>query len=144
MQGRKCKPAIARKFSGGKNFWRNWQAAEGRNDIEREKAIRSIAQNEKRNREFKKLRRVLKPRWGGVLPGVDIPRGMKSVDEMWECLKERREEPEDWETVTGKDEVESLVIQWCRRHFGQAAETPLAIREWDRILDVTHKESQVQ
>ena len=74
-----------------------------------------------------------------VIPEVTIPRGVSSVDTMWKTLKEDRSEPEEWETITGRENVQLLMIQWCRKHFNQAAETPLAGSKWERRLNIGDK-----
>ena len=111
--------------------------------MEKEKILRVLAEKEKRHREYWRLRYVLKPKVAGVVPEVRVRRGVTSVDHMWMTLKENREELEDWETITGREEVEEILIQWNRRHFSQASETPLAKGKWERDLDVNNKENKV-
>ena len=60
------------------------------------------------------------------MPEVEVPKGEEIVEEIWETLKERRENPDEWETITGQEKVEHLLIEWNKIHFNQAAETPFA------------------
>ena len=111
---------------------------------EREKAIKEINKREKRNREFGYLRNVLKPRREDVVPEVEVPKGEDMVEEMWETLKERRENPDEWVTITGREKVEHLLIEWNKIHFNQAAETPLANGQWERRLNIRDRKNDVQ
>ena len=56
--------------------------AEEANEIDKEKALKEICKKEKRDREFRRLRYILRPRSAGVAPEVEVPSGMDSVDQM--------------------------------------------------------------
>ena len=73
--------------------------AEVGGEIEKERALKTVAEKEKRQREYRRLRYILKPKAPGAIPEVEVPSGGMSVDEMWLTLKEERQEPERWETV---------------------------------------------
>ena len=111
---------------------------------EREKAIKEINKREKRNREFGYLRNVLKPRREDVVPEVEVPKGEDMVEEMWETLKERRENPDEWVTITGREKVEHLLIECNKIHFNQGAETPLANGQWEGRLKIWDINNDVQ
>ena len=40
--------------------------------------------------------------------------------------------------------MEAILIKWNKKHFAQAAETPLARGRWERVLDLKDKESRVK
>ena len=107
-----------------------------RGEAESEKAIKEINKRERRNREFGYLRNVLKPRREDVVPEVEVPKGEDTVEEMWETLKEKRENPNERETITGREKVEHLLIEWNKIYFNQAAETLLANGRWERSLNI--------
>ena len=50
---------------------------------------------------------------------------------------------EKWEQVTGRKEVEDVMVPWCAEHFCQAAETPFAQGKWNDELDVLKEGSRV-
>ena len=39
------------------------------------------------------------------------PRGEKSVDKMWEMLKENREEPREWDETFDTTSIDSLISE---------------------------------
>ena len=63
------------------------------------------------------------------------PRGEKSVNKMWEMLKENREEPSEWDEKFDTTSIDSLISEWCNKHFQQALETPLTSDQWENILE---------
>ena len=119
------------------------EKAGAKGDKEVEKAVTEMRASEKRNREFRFLRKVLKPRNYGVEPEVDVPEEVEDVEEMWEMLKRRREIPSRWAKVRGRKEVEPVLVEWNRRHFEQASESPMAGETWERLLDVNREDNEV-
>ena len=99
-------------------------------------SIKSMQNAELARKNHARLRNT-KPKRTATVNLVQIPDGGKTVDEMWEDLKEKRRTPadENWLNVVDEEQVEELLIAWCKRHFGQATKTPLAQERWSHILD---------
>ena len=58
------------------------------------------------------------------------------MDEMWDKIKGDNREPEDWETVRGKEAVESIISPWCKKNFNQSEGTSFTKGEWVKKLNV--------
>lgn len=41
----------------------------------------------------------------------------------------------NWDRITERQQMEQLILQWQRKHFEQANETPLAQKSWNDIFD---------
>ena len=108
-----------------------------------EKAVNEIRKQEKRNREFRFLRKVLKPMSGNMVPEVDVPEDVESIDEMWEMLKQKKEAPEKWKKVKGRQEVEAVLLEWNRKYCNQSAQTLIMSWRWEKVLNIMDEKNQV-
>ena len=113
-------------------------------DEEVAKSIYEIKKEETRRREFLKIREATKKGRGATLPAVQVPQEEEGIDGMWEMLKVKRQEPEGWTKVTGRDEVTRKLIPWCERHFNQAEGTPFTRGAWVQKLDCLQEDSEVR
>ena len=113
-------------------------------DQETAQAIKIIRKRERRNREFRFLKGILKRRHEDSVPEVEVPDGCNTLEEMWDRLKNKREDPKEWKTIGGREKVEAILVEWCKLHFGQAAETPLTKGQWEKHLNVLGKENKVR
>ena len=66
------------------------------------------------------------------------------VNKMWDKIKVDDHAPEDWETVRGKEAVESIISPWCKKHFNQSEGKPFTKGEWVQKLNVLNNESEVE
>ena len=71
------------------------------------------------------------------------------MKQMWEQLNgpgARSQEwgPERWKSITGRKEVEDIMVPWCAEHFNQAAETTFARGKWEKELDILDEASRVE
>ena len=98
------------------------RGAEGKEDIE--KAIIEIDRREWVSREAAKIKEAKKGRRSTSLPEVQVPRGVTDVNKMWDKIKGDNNVPEYWETVRGREAVESIISPWCKKHFNQSEGTP--------------------
>ena len=95
------------------------------------------------------LKGVMSERRQEVEPSVEVPRGAETVQQMWREINEPGAEPGKWDTerwdrVTGRKEVENLLIPWCAEHFNQAEGTPFARGKWNDDLDILKDNSKVE
>ena len=67
---------------------------------------------------------------------VEVPRGTRNVETMWEKIKGDGPIPEIWDRIKDQKEAETLMTEWCKEHFAQASETPLANGKWKKELDL--------
>ena len=52
-----------------------------------------------------------------------------------ENIKRKREEPNEWEETFGTTSIDSLISEWCNKHFQRSAETSLISDQWENILE---------
>ena len=55
------------------------------------------------------------------MTSVMTPKGVKSVQKMWEMLKEKREDPNEWDETYDRNTIDSLISEWCNTHFQKSA-----------------------
>ena len=77
------------------------------------------------------------------MASVMTPKGVKSVQKMWETLKEKREEPKEWDKTYDSNAIDSLISEWCNTHFQQSAETPLTSKQWKNILENPRHQEEI-
>ena len=53
---------------------------------------------------------------------------------MYSALKNERRNIIAWREITGPKEVEDNMVDWCKLHFEQESETPLANSTCESIL----------
>ena len=65
---------------------------------------------------------------------------------MWDLLKVKKADPEkcSWIRIAGREKVEPLLVEWCAKHFHQAAETPLAKGECERRLNILDPNNRIE
>ena len=114
-----------------------------KNNIREASAIRSIKNCERTKRIFMKIKSALDKNHGTYMTSLMTPRGEKSVDKMWEMLKERREEPREWDETFDTTSIDSLISEWCNKHFQQASETPLTSDQWKNILENPIRQEEI-
>ena len=85
------------------------ELAGGKGD-KKDKIIRTILKSERERRDHATLKRSMKSVRAGADPEVEVPKTATSVEEMWEILKIRRENPEMWMKITGRENVEAVII----------------------------------
>ena len=115
---------------------------------EKEHYIKEIRKKERRKIEYRIMKSAMTDRRQKVEPSVEVPRGARTVPQMWTKIKGPGAEPdnwgpEKWERVTGRKEVEDIMVPWCAEHFSQAAETPFAQGKWNDELDILKEGSRV-
>jgi len=113
------------------------------NEIKRLKTI------EEQRAKAARLKRVLKPFDGKGVTTIKIPaligyplqtrrtEGFNhyDIDVMWErILPNNGKDIKDWERITDKNMIHKMLLQWQRKHFTQAQETPLGNVEWTKKL----------
>ena len=79
-----------------------------------------------------------------VDPEVEVPEAATSVEDTWEILKVRKENLERCKKITGRNNVEAVLIKCCAKHFNQAAETPLAQGVWEEKLDIMDDNNKIE
>ena len=67
---------------------------------------------------------------------VQVPKGTRNVRAMWEEIKGDGPAPEEWDRINNQREAEAMMTDWCKAHFSQASETPLAKGKWKKELDL--------
>lgn len=109
-------------------------------------AARKVLKNVETQRDdAKQLGKVLKPFREGGLTYILVPAPSEYPEELrnkyldpdviWNRIEvDQGEDIEDWERITTKGNLESMLIHWQQLHFSQASATPLASRSWiDKI-----------
>ena len=108
------------------------------------KAVKELMKKEKRRAEFSRMRRATKDSRRGTQPEVQIQKGVTDIEDMWESIKGDGESPKEWVTVTGREEVESLILPWCAKHFNQSEETPFTDGKWVGALNILEESNKVE
>ena len=101
-----------------------------------EKCVKEILKREKRRRETSTMRATVGDSRSSVNLEVEVPRGTRNVETMWEKIKGDGPIPEIWDRIKDQKEAETLMTEWCKEHFSQASETPLANGKWKKELDL--------
>lgn len=116
----------------------------GTDDEKCSKCVLEIKKRECRSRIFSKMRRVIKGRRFQISPEIEVEKNSRDVEEMWDNIKNKKQMPQEWETIQGTENVSKLLMPWCQKHFLPAEETPLTKDEWDKTLDLLQKDNKVQ
>ena len=64
------------------------------------------------------------------MTSLKTPKGINSVQEMWDMLKIRRENPSEWDETYDQKKIDKLISNWCNTHFNQSLEKPLTEEDW--------------
>ena len=64
---------------------------------------------------------------------TEIQNEYKAIPNMWKRIERASgKDVTDWEKVTNRQDMETILVEWQRQHFRQAGETPLSTLEWKR------------
>ena len=117
------------------------EAAAEKKDIKKASEIKSIIHIEIIKRIFQKIKQALQKQHGPYMTSLKTPKGINSVQEMWDMLKIRRENSSEWDEMYDPKKIEKLISNWCNTHFNQSSETPLTEEDWREIMiDSTQQE----
>lgn len=98
-----------------------------------------MQEREKQSRLYNKLAFILTNERFQAITRLGIPKGMMDspIKDIWDFLqaKEKTKENIDWEYTEDEAEIKLRLREWNILHFAQAAETPLATKEWEQALD---------
>ena len=113
------------------------------------KEIRRLKHIEEQREQALRMKYVLKPFSKKGVTTIQIPAVVEysieqrneegfdhhNIDIIWNrILPKNGNDIVNWERVTEKNLVQSMLLQWQRKHFTQANETPLASTQWNDIL----------
>ena len=104
-------------------------------DIPKEAAVKQIAQSEASKRIYKNIRRALDKDASNSLSTLLVPNNGKDIAATYKALKDDRTEIQAWVEISNPRQVEKDMVEWCRLHFNQAAETPFATTKWETLLE---------
>ena len=104
-------------------------------DILKEASVKKIAQSEASKRNYMNIRRALGKDSSNSLSTLLVPNKGKDIAATYKALKDDRIEILDWVEITDSRQVERDMVEWCKLHFNQAAETPFAESKWETILE---------
>ena len=112
-------------------------------DIPKEEAFKQIAQSEASKRNYKNIRFALEKNSRNSLSTLLVATKEKDIATTYKALKDDRVEILDWEEITDSKQVESDMLEWCKLHFNQAAETPFADSKWETTLENVHIQEEI-
>ena len=120
------------------------------------KEIKSIIQTEKQRDQSVRIKCTVKKRRSGGPSSVLIPAITEyqrlypayfdhyDIDQIWERIEYNNgEDIKNWERLTNQKTVLKMLLQWQRKHFTQANETPFADEHWRQLLQDKTVQQQI-
>ena len=67
----------------------------------------------------------------------------KEIASTYKALKDDRVDIQEWDEISDPKQVEKDMLEWCKLHFNQAAETPFADSKWETTLENVHIQEEI-